>query len=183
VQISDASAGRRLREGDPAAYDLVFAHYRPRIYGFLLRMSRRPEVADELLQETFLRLARHAGRLHPDTRLGVWLFAVARNLWRSWARWSILDGERLGEHAMRMLGRAPATPAELADAAETARLLEHAIAALTPGLREVALLMAVEHLETGEVAEILSLTPEAVRQRWSRARAALAVALEVRDVA
>ncbi len=181
MELSDPILVRRLREGDPAAFDVVYANYRPRVYGFLVRMSRRPEVAEELLQETFLRLARHAGRLDPETRLGVWLFAVARNLWRSWARWSILDGERLALLATRWVGRQPPTPGEVADAVETARRLERAIAALTPALREVALLVAVERMELSVVGEILGLSPEAVRQRWSRARSFLEA--EVRDVA
>jgi RNA polymerase sigma-70 factor (ECF subfamily) len=147
-------------------------------------MTRRPVVAEELLQECFLRLARHATRLRPDTRLAVWLFTVARNLWRSWARWSIVDGSRLLELAASLAGRpaGPATPLDAALTSEAIRRLEREIAALPEGLREVVLLVAERELDHAEVAAILGLTPEAVRQRWSRARARLAAA-EERDVA
>src|SRR5262245_55945996 len=70
----------RLRAGDTDAFDEAYDAYRPRVFAFLLRMSRSRTVAEDLLDEAWLRLVRHAPRLRPDTRLGPWLFTVARNL-------------------------------------------------------------------------------------------------------
>ena len=169
-----------LRAGDAGAFDAVYRAYRPRIYGFLWRMTRRPEVAEELLQETFLRLARHAPRLDPDTRLEVWLFAVARNLWRSWARWSVVDGTRLvGWASSFWAQRSPPTPEAALAAQETGAALERALGALPPALREVAVLVGVEGLSPGDAAAVLGITPEAARQRWSRARAQWTAEVEV----
>lgn len=179
----DADIVAGLRGGDARAFDLAYGRYRARIYGFLLRMTRRQEVAEELLQETFLRLARHATRLDAETRLRVWLFTVARNLWRSWARWSILDAERILEFGASLLGRRDPTPDEVAVAAQAGRALEAELAALPDALREVALLVAQERLDHAEVAEILGITQEAARQRWSRARTRLLAVVEGRDVA
>lgn len=165
-----------LRAGDPAAFDAVYAAYRPRVYGFLVRLTGRRELADELHQETWVRLARHAPRLAPDTRLAAWLFTVARNLWRSHQRWAWLDGTRLLELATRPAGATP-TPLELATASESQRRAEAAIAALPAAYREVVLLVVVEHLDPAEAAVVLGLSPEATRQRLSRGRAALAAAL------
>ena len=55
--------------------------------------------------------------------------------------------------------------------------LERAFAGLAPGYREVALLVGVEGLAPAEVAQILGLKPDAVRQRLARARSQLAEAL------
>jgi len=71
----------RLREGDTGAFDEAYDAYRPRVFAFLLRMTRSRAVAEDLLDETWLRLVRHARRLLPDTRLGPWLFTVARNMY------------------------------------------------------------------------------------------------------
>ena len=68
-----------LRRGEPAGFDEVYARYRGRILGFLLRLSRRRDVAEDLFQETFCKLARHAPKLAEDTDLAAWLFRVARN--------------------------------------------------------------------------------------------------------
>src|SRR3954469_7378517 len=73
-----------LRVGQPAAFDAVFGAYRRRIYAYLLRMTRRKDAAEDLLQETFLRLAQHAKRIAADTRLGPYLFTIAHRLFISW---------------------------------------------------------------------------------------------------
>src|SRR4030095_6432676 len=76
----------RLRTGDPAAFDAVHEAFNGRLYNFLARLSHRRDVAEDLLEETWLRLVKHARRLRPDTRLGPWLFTVARNLHVSYVR-------------------------------------------------------------------------------------------------
>src|SRR5262245_19481207 len=81
----------RLRQGDPGAFDEVYAAFNSRLFTFLVRLSRRREVAEDLLEETWLRLVKHARRLEPDTRLGPWLFTVARNLHVSFNRSRMLQ--------------------------------------------------------------------------------------------
>src|SRR4029450_2073759 len=76
----------RLREGDAEAFDDVYAAFNTRLFTFLVRLSRRRDIAEDLLEETWLRLVKHARRLRPDTRLGAWLFTVARNLHVSFSR-------------------------------------------------------------------------------------------------
>lgn len=162
-----------LRRGDAAAFDAVFAAYRPRVYGFLRRLSGKTEVAEDLLQETFLRLASHAHRLTPDTHLRAWLFTVARNLYVSHRRWAWVDGDRLVELARQALGWTPETPHHAAEAAESGRRMEAALLAMPASSREVLLLVVQEGMEPTEAAAILGIKPEAARQRLARARAAL----------
>ncbi len=76
----------RLRGGDAGAFDAVYDEYRARLYNFLARLSRSRDVAEDLAEETWLRLVASSGRLRPDTRLGPWLFTVARNLYYSYCR-------------------------------------------------------------------------------------------------
>lgn len=174
---TDADLVVSLRRGDPAAFDLAFARWRGPIWGFLLRLSQRREVAEELLQETFLRLAGHARDLRADTNLRAWLFTVARNLFRSHRRWAWVDGRRLAELAARAVGAETVTPLEAAAASEAGRKVEAALAAMPAGNREVALLVLVERMEPQEAAQVLGLAPEAVRQRLARARRQIADAL------
>jgi RNA polymerase sigma factor (sigma-70 family) len=164
-----------LRRGDPDAFDQVYASYQPRIYAFLVRLTARPWLAEELLQETFFRLARHARRLEPESDLGAWLFAVARNLYRSHRRWAVLDEQRLRQ--LFGLGRGhghwPLAADEEAESAEMLGRLEESLESLPLGAREVLLLCGVEGLEPRAAAAVLGLRPEALRQRLSRARAML----------
>jgi RNA polymerase sigma factor (sigma-70 family) len=161
-----------LRRGERAAFDAVFDAHHPRLWAFLLRLTGRAEVAEELLQETFLRLARHARRLDPRSNVRGWLFTVAHNLWRSHRRWAWLDRERLAEWFAEPPAEA-AGPDEVLAANLTVDELERGLADLSPTLREVAWLVIVEEYTPGEVAEILGASPEAVRQRLARARKCL----------
>src|SRR5512143_1511473 len=86
---------RRLGDGDTAAFDALYDEYCARLYSFLVRLSRRREVAEDLLEETWLRLVKHAGRLTPDTQLGPWLFTVARNLYFSYCRSRAVEDEKV----------------------------------------------------------------------------------------
>lgn len=166
-----------LRRGDSSAFDRVYAEYRPRIFGFLLRLSRRRDVAEEIVQETFVRLARRAGALLPDTRLAPWLFTVARNQWVSHVRMRMAEADRLEELSFR--SRAPAAaPSDEAATNEQLAKLERALTSLSAPHREVLLLVGVEGLEPTEAAAIIRINPDAMRQRLSRARAALRQALE-----
>jgi RNA polymerase sigma-70 factor (ECF subfamily) len=80
MEADDAALVAGIRSGDTAAFDRAYELYRPRLFAFLLRLSRRRAIAEDLLDETWLRLVAHAGSLRPDTRLAAWLFTVARNL-------------------------------------------------------------------------------------------------------
>lgn len=162
----DLAALRRL---EPRAIDAVFDAFSPRLNGFLRRMGASQEIAEELVQETFVRMVRHATRLAPDTRIGAWLFTVARNLWVSHRRWAWVDGTRLLELAWRPRADA-ATPAQILAAGETRRRVEQVVATLPAAHREVFLLVVGEGLDPGEVAEILGISAEAARQRLARAR-------------
>ena len=170
---------RRLRESDTAAFDAVYRAMNVRLLTFLVRLSRSRDVAEDLLEETWLRLVAHASRLRPDTRLVPWLFAVSRNVHVSYCRSRLIEDM----HAGSLIGLWPFGPDRPSPFEETAAnelegRLEAAIAALPERLREAVLLVAVEGMQPMEAAEICGITPEAMRQRVSRGRAALAQALD-----
>jgi len=167
-----------LRRGDASAFDAVFAAYRRRLYGYLVRMTRRRDVAEDLLQETFLRLAQHAKRLTDDTRLGAWLFTVAHRLVQSWGRAQAVRAQLAGDLPAQEPAGSERSPLEAVADSQTQLALERAFAALAPAHREVALLVGIEGMQPSEVAEILGLRADAVRQRLARARAQLAELLQ-----
>jgi RNA polymerase sigma factor (sigma-70 family) len=171
-----------LRRGDPEAFDAVYARYRGRVHGFLLRLSRRRDVAEDLFQDTWIKLARSAHRLGEDTDLGAWLFRVARNAWVSHVRWSMLDVSRLVAFDEDALPTFRDVDAEgRADAARRVARLEDALRSLPASSREVLLLVGVEGFDQEQAAVILGISYEALRQRLSRARAQLANRLAMGD--
>jgi RNA polymerase sigma factor (sigma-70 family) len=162
-----------VRAGDEAAFDAIYAAYNGRLLGFLARLSGSRDVAEELLDEIWLRFVRHADRLQPGTYLGPWLFTVARNLHVSYCRTRAFE---LGAGASLSLWPDPSreTPFELLARSEFENRVEAALAALPGILREALLLIAVEGMTPSEAATVCGVTAEAMRQRLRRGRAMLA---------
>ena len=172
----------QLKRGDPSAFDAIYEHYRPRLFGFLGRLTQQRELAEDLLQETWLRLATHAPRLLDDTRLDAWLFTVARNLHRSHVRWQIVDIDHR-RFVRRTAGEGieNTSPFDLTAASELERRLEHALALLPVKYREAVLLVAIERMKPADAARVLGLSAEALRQRLSRGRAMIAEHLDRKE--
>jgi RNA polymerase sigma factor (sigma-70 family) len=168
----------RLRTGDETAFDAVYDAFNLRLFTFLVRLTRH-HVAEDLLEETWLRLVKHAHRLRPDTRLGPWLFTVARNLHVSYVRSRMIeDSTAAGLMALWPFSVERSSPFEATAASELERRIERALATLPPASREVLLLVGVAGLDHPDAADVCGITPEALRQRLHRARAMLARAIE-----
>jgi len=177
VPSTDRALVTRLRNRDPAALDELYQCYHPRLYSFLARLTGRRDLAEDIFQDTWLAAARHASRLTEDTDLAAWLFTIARNRYKTHRRGAAFDHARKD----RLTHEPPEpvlTPDAHATAHATATALEHALARISQSHREVLLLAALEGLDTAQIATVLDLKPDAVRQRISRARAELAEQLE-----
>jgi RNA polymerase sigma factor (sigma-70 family) len=182
AQPPDSEVLQGLARGDTQAFDRVYTELRAPLYAFLVRLSGRAALAEDLLQETWLRLARSAAELPAETELRPWLFTVARNLYRSHRRWLLLDGDRLRELGWLPQPALP-SPFESLAASATERALEHALLGLPLEQREVLLLCSISGFEPAQAAGTLGITPEAARQRLARARAKLRQSLELREKA
>ena len=160
----------QLKSGDPAAFEAIYARERTAVYAFLVRLSGDTNVAADLFQNVWLKLARHAARLRCDTRIRAWLLTVARHEFISYRRAQALDLSRL-----LALDR-PAATLEPGDA----RLSELAVALARLGDRdrEVLLLTSLEGLDVDQAAQTLDVSSTALRQRLSRARRRLSEALD-----
>jgi RNA polymerase sigma factor (sigma-70 family) len=165
----------RLRAGDPEAFDAVHAAFNGRLYNFLARLSNRRDVAEDLLEETWLRVVVHARRLRTDTHLAPWLFTVARNLHTSHCRSRLLeDAHAAGMIGLWPYGRREPSPFEAAEASEAHKRAAIVLASLPLAYREALLLVVGEGLRHSEAAEICGISSQAMRQRVSRARALFA---------
>jgi RNA polymerase sigma-70 factor (ECF subfamily) len=180
-RASELALVQRLRAGDATAFDDVYAAFNTRLFTFLLRLSRRYDLAEDLLEETWLRLVRRAGDLRPDTTLGPWLFTVGRNLYYSVCRNRGIGGLCDGDTPLAFVAATTPSPFELTAASERERHIEAALASLPAALREVLLLVGVEGLTPTEAAAICGINVDALRQRLHRARTMLARRLDAAD--
>jgi RNA polymerase sigma factor (sigma-70 family) len=162
-----------LRRRDPRGFDEAYARYGARLFTFLCRLlgSGQRHLAEDLLQQTFLRLAEHGPELRADSDLRAWLYTVARNAF-------------LGQVRGRRLAAEAASLELVADySAETeARLMlgdvEQALARLRLEDRELLLLVGAEGLEPLAVSRLLGVEPATLRKRLARARQRLLHELE-----
>ena len=174
---------QRLRAGDAAAFESIHDALNARLYNFLARLSNRRDVAEDLLEDTWLRLVVHAPRLRPDTRLTSWLFTVARHLYVSYCRSrAVEDTYAAGLLSLWPAGRPEPSPLQAAEASETERRIAGAVASLPAIYREALLLVAVEEFQPAAAAAVCGVTPATMRQRVSRARALLAARLTAQEL-
>ena len=172
----------RLRAGDADAFDRVYDQFHARLFGFLARLARNRDTAEDLLEETWLRFVDHAPKLKPDTTLGPLLYTIARNLHVSYCRSRLIENS----YNTELLGLWPSgsgsvSPFDATVAAETGSRIDIALAAMPAIYREALLLVVVEDMKPAEAAVICGVSAEAMRQRLSRARAMIAGALEKHD--
>jgi len=175
LRVLDGVEPGKHRGDDGPAFERLYLAYRSRVYGFLYRMSGAGDRADDLFQETWLRVARSwARRGHAEIAdQEAWLFTVARNVFLSDRRARVTSARgatQLGEDPVPA-GR---TPERIAEAREDAAALEAALAELSDDDRAVLWLVAGEGLEQRQIARVLGVGYAAVRQRLARARERLA---------
>jgi len=171
---SELALVERVRAGEAAAFDTVHAAFNARLYGFLARLARSRDIAEDLLEETWLRFVAHAGQLHADTRLGPWLFTVARNVHITWCRSRAMESRTAASLDLWPVPVPSESPFERTAGNELAQRLERALASLSVDAREVLLLVGVEGMTPSEAAGVCGVSPEAMRQRLKRARVLLA---------
>ncbi len=155
-----------------ATFYEFYSHYRTRLFNFLYRLAGHRDLAEDLFQETWMKLAKNAVTLDADTDLGGWLFTVARNAYFSHRRWLLMDAGRRRE--VELIPRDSDTPEHATERRRELEALERALAGLPVKDREVLLLVGVEGMEPEQAAAVLGIKWDALRQRLSRARALLA---------
>jgi len=168
-----------FRGGDDRAFDALFERWAGRVLRFVERMVKEPGVAEDLVQETFLRVWRARERYQPEARFSTWLFTIAGNLARNELRRPFrraphesVEAEEDGA-ARWLAAEAPATD-QVVDARRAGLGLEPALAALPERQREALWLRAVEGLSYAEVAVALETTESSVKALIHRARVTLA---------
>jgi len=80
VRVGAQTEIEKLRRRDPDALTAVISRYQHRLYRFLLRMVKEPTVAQDLFQQTWLRVVERIGKYDASRAFEPWLFSVARNL-------------------------------------------------------------------------------------------------------
>jgi RNA polymerase sigma-70 factor (ECF subfamily) len=168
--------------GDASAFSLLHRALFPRLLGYLARMSSSAAVADDLVQETFLRMHRARSTFARGGAVLPWAYAIARNVHIDHARAARLrETERLpSDPGPETMDRAAPDAESSAIAAETARAVERVLARIPGTQREAFVLLRYEGMSVQDAAAVLGTTTTAVKLRAFRAYEALRQ--ELRDL-
>jgi len=162
---------RRAQSGDQAALAQLIDEYRPRIYSFALSQLRQREDAEDVTQETFVRMVRMLASYQGRGEFRAWLYRIAANLCRDQQR------RRAQQRTRTVQGQdtpEAAAPGDVQEEVSSAMTLAAAVSRLPDKYREVVTLQWLEQLSPAEIAEILGRSINLVRVQLWRARGLLA---------
>ncbi|GAB4475686.1 MAG: sigma-70 family RNA polymerase sigma factor [Anaerolineales bacterium] len=167
-----------LRRGDRAEFARLVEQYDAYIYRLALRILGNPQDAEDVLQETFIKAYKHMANFDGRSSLSTWLYRIATNEALMLLRKekggivSLDDPYPNGEEEQEPIQIVDwcCLPEEMLMNAETRKMLDQAIARLSPALRVVVVLRDLQGLSTRETSQILKISEEAVKTRLSRAR-------------
>ena len=177
----DAELMRRIQTGDETAFAALMVRWELPVKSVIARIVLNASEAEDLAQETFVRLWQNRGRYTAGRPVKPWIFGIAVNLARNRLRWwksrpviALEDWTELPSDstAARESGTRGLESAERADA------VRDAIAQLPIELREALVLFEYEQMSYAEIASALNATPKAVENRIARGRSCLRVALK-----
>ncbi len=177
----------RVRDDDPGAFQQLVETYQHRLVAVMHHLVGNAEEAEDLAQEVFLRVYRARKKYRPRSKFSTWLFTIANNL----ALNSLRARQRKPSVPLNLsesgpLGPRPAEqlvqdrnhgPAQHVQQQELAAVIRQALESLNERQRMAVVLNKFEDMGYAEIAEVMGLTPKAIKSLLSRARENLRQAL------
>jgi RNA polymerase sigma-70 factor, ECF subfamily len=178
AEVTDEALMTRYQRGDLSAFTTLVVRHKTPVYNFVLRQLRSPALAEDLVQDIFVRIIENAGSFKHEARFTTWAYTIARNLCidqirkASHRRHASLDqnddsdagdglsyGEKLPDPHPR------ASTERGAAAGEIQAAVVAAVETLPPDQKEVFLLREVANLPFGEIATITGAQENTVKSR------------------
>lgn len=182
---TDEALALAYKAGDNSAFEVLYARWRGRLYRYFLRQCGHAGQADELFQETFLRIIGAAEHYEVTAKFSTWIFSIAHNLlidhWRKSGREPVLEtplGEEDENREIDMPAPESAVPDHQAAQRQLGAAIIAAVAALPDVQREAFLLAEEGDLTLEEVARIAGVGRETIKSRLRYATRKLREALE-----
>ncbi len=170
---SDADLIEQIARGQSGPLELLVARYRRQVYQLALGITRDPETAEEVLQDTFYRLYQHASTLDRALPLLPWLYRVAANLAYNSARRRRFWSEPFHALAERLFAPPLRSPEHIAEQHELQAIVRAVLDELPPHHRAVLVLHYLEDYSIPEIAAILGCPAGTVKSRLHHARKVL----------
>jgi len=183
---------QELAQGEPLAFEELLVRYEAPVKTFCYAFLRNREAAEDIAQETFMRVFRNAKRYQPVAKFTTWLYKIAANLCINELKKGKLrstlsldepagadpDGSRIVE---RIATNSPSPLTQL-ERAEAQGLIDKAIEHLPPDQRTTLVMVEYHQMQYQDIAEILEVSVSAIKMRVKRARETLRETLKMLQV-
>ena len=180
-ELTDQELIRLAAQGDSDAFDVIYLRYKPKLAKFIRGFVQDDSTADDLLQETFLRVYSHTEQYRPTSSFSSWIYRIATNI-------CLNELRRRRTHPMISLNKEvqvaftdsesetielheliPDTsfigPGEAVESSETMQEIDSALGSLSSAHREVVTLRLYNELKYEQIAEILQCSVGTVKSR------------------
>ena len=189
AQDPDVRLMLQVRDDSAEAFEELMRRYQNRMVSLMTHQVGRRDLAEDLAQEVFMRVYRARKRYIPGSKFSTWLYTIANNValnaLRGMSRRKEINlaPRESGENSANpleatALAASGLMPTRQLDKAELKDIVKLAIATLNERQRMAVLLNKFEHLSYEEIAEVMKLSPSAIKSLLSRARSNLREVLE-----
>lgn len=172
--LTDEEIVSRVIEGETALFEMLMRRHNERVYRAARAILRDEREAEDVMQEAYVNAYSHLAQFDRRAKFSTWLtkIAVYEALGRMRTRGRYEPLDEMPMETSMPISESP-NPERETFGHELGRLIESAVDALGDGYREVFMLRQVEGLSTSETAEVLGVSEDVVKTRFSRARHAL----------
>ncbi len=171
--VSEATWVSRAKDGDQAAFEVIFQQYERQIYGFIYRMMGNPEDANDLTQECFIRAYKALAQTSDDLNVSAWLHRIASNACldvlrrRQRIRWLPWESHK---HEQLLHGKPIDDPERRAISNETQASVQRVLNQMSPRNRMALILREYEGMSCEDIGRIMGLSRSAVKSVLFRGR-------------
>lgn len=181
--VTDEALVNEYLAGESRAFEEIVCRYRPRLLNFVARLTDDRDKAEDLVQEAFLRIARHIASFDPSKKFSTWSYTIAANLAKNELRNRSRDPVMLFQRIQQNWDNddqplefedSSSRPDRMYETRHLRELVEGSVDMLPEHHREVFVLREFEGKSYEEIADITSLDLGTVKSRLNRARSRFA---------
>ncbi len=165
--MSDAELVARIRAKDLGAFEALYRIYHPRLMRFLMNLIHRPQMVEEVLNDTLMVVWEKADTFNGASKLSTWMFGIA---YRKAMKALRKQDDPMEDPAAEQRASLDPTPEDDLGRSRTQVLLQHAIETLSPEHRAVVEFTYFHEMGYREIAEIMKCPVDPVKPRMSHAR-------------
>jgi RNA polymerase sigma-70 factor (ECF subfamily) len=177
---SDEEIALRVRAGETALFEVLMRRHNQRLYRTIRSLLKDEAEIEDAMQQAYIQAFTHLEQFEGGALFSTWLTRIALNealqRLRQRNRWVAMEDSEdqdAQEDGMKLVQKSEPSPEQQAFGRELARLMEKTIDELPELYRTVFMLREVERMSTAEAGEVLGVTPEVVKKRLHRAKAAI----------